>query len=75
MKIYIKVKVHAREYKAEKIDDDNLIVHVKEAPEKGRANWAVIKTIAEYYGVPTTSVKMVTGRASTKKLMEITESK
>ncbi|MEO6077725.1 MAG: DUF167 family protein [Candidatus Andersenbacteria bacterium] len=71
MHITVKAKVHARESKVEKIDDENLVVHVKEAPEKGRANWAIIKAVAEYYDVPTTSIKIVTGRASTKKLIEV----
>ena len=71
MKISIKVKVHARENKVEKVDSENLIVHVKEVPEKGKANWAIIKLIAEYYDVPTTHVRIVTGRTSSKKLLEI----
>lgn len=71
MNITVKAKVHARENKVEKVDDDNLVVHVKEAPEKGKANWGIIKLVAEYYGVSTTSVRIVTGRTSTKKLMEI----
>ncbi len=71
MKVSIKAKVHARENRVEKVDDGNLIVHVKEAPEKGKANWAIIKLVAEYYEVPTTSVRIVTGRTSTKKLMEV----
>ncbi|OGY31508.1 MAG: hypothetical protein A3C02_00795 [Candidatus Andersenbacteria bacterium RIFCSPHIGHO2_02_FULL_45_11] len=71
MKIYVKAKVHARENRVEKVDDENLIVHVKEAPEKGKANWAIIELVAEYYDVPTTSVRIVTGRTSTKKLMEV----
>lgn len=71
MKIFVKAKVHAQENRVEKVDDENLIVHVKEAPEKGKANWAIIELVAEYYNVPTTSVRMVTSRTSTKKLMEI----
>ena len=71
MYVTIKVKVHARESRVEKIDDENLIVHVKEAPQKGRANWAIIKLVAEYYGVPTTQIRLVTGRTSIKKLLEI----
>lgn len=73
MKIFIKAKVHARESKVEKVDDGSLVVHVKEAPEKGKANWAIIELLAEHYGVPTTSVRIVTGRTSTKKLIEIVE--
>lgn len=71
MYITIKAKVHARESRVEKIDEENWVVYVKEAPEKGRANWAIIKLVAEYYGVPTTQIRLVTGRTSTKKLLEI----
>jgi uncharacterized protein YggU (UPF0235/DUF167 family) len=73
MRIFVKAKVHARENKVEKIDDENLVVYVKEASEKGRANWAIIELLAEYYDVPITSVRIVTGRTSQKKLIEILE--
>lgn len=71
MKITIKAKVHARENRVEEIDNENLIVHVKEVPEKGKANWAILKLVAKHYGVPTTQVRIITGRTSSKKLLEI----
>jgi len=71
MNISIKAKVHARENKVEKVDNENLIVYTTEAPEKGKANWAIIKLVAEYYNIPTTRVRIARGLTSTKKLMEI----
>jgi len=71
MKIFVKVKPKAKEEKVEKIDDINFKVSVKESPEKGRANRAVVKTLADYFTVNQTNVRIISGSTSKLKIIEI----
>ena len=71
MIISVKAKVHARENLVERIDDENFTVHTTVAPEKGKANRAIIKLIAEHLDIPTSRMRIARGLASTKKLVEI----
>lgn len=71
MKIFVKVKPKARQEKIEKIDDANFKVWVKEPPEKGRANQAVLKVLAEYFNANRSEINIVSGQTSRKKVVEI----
>lgn len=71
MKIFVKVKPKAKEEKVEKIDDVNFKVQVKELPEKGRANRAVIKALADYFDVNQSEIRIVSGSTSKLKIIEI----
>lgn len=68
---FVKVKTKAREEKIEKIDEHHFLVFVKEPPEKGKANSAVAKVIGNYFGVGSSRVNIVKGRASKEKIVEI----
>ena len=70
MKIQIKVKPNS---KTEEIsqEGDNFIVKVKEPPKEGRANHAVIKLVAEHFGVPQGRVRIRSGFKSKSKVIEI----
>ena len=48
-----------------------LKVRVVAAPEKGRANQAVAKLLADALGVPAAAVRIVSGAASSRKIVEI----
>lgn len=71
MKINVKAKPGAREEKVEKIDDGNFVVSVKEPPMQGRANVAITKALASYFGVPIFQVKLISGFSSRNKVFEI----
>lgn len=71
MKITVKVKTGAREERVEKIDEANFAVSVKARPEKGRANSAVAAALAEYFRVPKSRVKILSGHSAKTKLLEI----
>lgn len=71
MKILVKVKPAAKEKSVEKIDDANFKVSVKEPPVEGRANMAVIKALAEYFGVAQSNVRIVSGFTSKMKTINI----
>lgn len=70
MIIKVKVKPNSREEKFEKIGQGEYLACLKEAPEKGKANLALIKLIARFFNAPVMKVRLRTfsGR---KKIVEI----
>ena len=50
---------------------DRWKVRVRAAPERGRANDAVVNLLAEQLGVPRASVAVVSGRGSRDKVVEL----
>lgn len=73
MKIFVKVKTGAKKEKIEKTGENNYVVFVKERPEKGLANKAVIKALNRYFKVPQKDVVIVSGLSSRQKLIKIYE--
>lgn len=71
MKIFVKVKPNAKEEKLKKIDDINFKVSVKESPEKGKANRAVVKTLANYFSVAQSNIKIISGSTSRIKIIKV----
>ena len=68
MKIFVKAKPRSKEERVEKIDDTHFVVFVKEPPIQGRANTAITKALAEYFGVSVPSVRFVFGFSSREKV-------
>lgn len=50
---------------------ESLRLKVRERPEKGRANEAVVRLLARRLGIPRASVSIVRGAASRDKLVEV----
>lgn len=50
---------------------DQLVVRVTAAPENGKANMAVERTIAAALGVPKSYVRVVRGHTSRTKILEL----
>lgn len=83
MKIFVKAKPRAKEEKVERVGQPTLglgdtkpemteyKVSVKEAPVGGKANEAVIKALAKYFGVAPSLVRLVSGASSKRKVFEI----
>ena len=71
MKFFVKVKVGAREEKIEKLDEVNFKVSVKQLPEKGKANKAVIKVMADYFKVGRDDIQIISGSTSRLKIIKI----
>lgn len=71
MRIYVKARPGSREEKIEQIDDTHFVVSVKEPPKEGRANEAVVRTLAEYFKVAPSSIRLVSGFSSKNKIFEI----
>ena len=70
MKIQVKAKPNAKTEEVSQ-EGDSCIVKVKEPPKDGRANGAVIKLLAEHFGVPQSQVKILSGFKSKNKIIEI----
>ena len=69
----IKVKVFPNSKKDEivKKKDDEFGVRVKEKAEKGRANRAVIKVLANYFKIDESRIRLVKGFKERNKIFEI----
>jgi hypothetical protein len=72
MKIQVKVKPNSRTEEVSR-EGDRLIVKVKEPPREGKANQAVIRLLAEHFGVPKSQVRILSGFKSKNKVVEVVE--
>jgi uncharacterized protein len=75
--LYLKIKAipgaPKTEVKAE-MADGTLKIAVAAAPEKGKANMALLDFLAEEFGGPRGSVKIISGAGARVKLVKITHS-
>jgi uncharacterized protein len=72
--VTLRVKVIPRSSKSEiagEMADGTLKVRIAAAPEKGKANEALIALLAETYGVPRGSVVILSGHGVARKLVRI----
>jgi len=53
------------------VEGDKIFVGLKSRPERGEANMELIKKLAKYFGVSSSQVKIVSGRKSRTKIVEI----
>ena len=70
MKIHVKVKSNSKTEEVSQ-ESDNFIVKVKEPPKEGRANRAVVKLLAEHFGVSQSQVRILSGFSSKNKVVEV----
>jgi hypothetical protein len=71
MKYTIKVKTNAKENAVLEGSGGELRILVKAPPQEGRANEAVIETLAAHFKVPKIRVAIVGGFKSKMKIVEI----
>lgn len=71
MYIQVKVKPKSREEKVVQLDSTHYVVYVKEAPDKGKANKAVIESLSAHFHVPKSLIKITSGLTSKQKHVEI----
>jgi len=69
----ISIKTHPKSKKIEVLRKDagHYEVWVREAPEKGKANQAVIKALSEHLGVPPSRLTISLGHTSRNKIIEV----
>ena len=73
MLIKVKVFPEAKEEGVVKRADDEFEVRVKEKAEKGRANKAVIRMLANYFKISESKIRLIKGFKERNKIFEIKE--
>ena len=73
MKIQVKAKPNSKSEEVSR-EGDSFLVKVKEQTKEGKANQAVIKLLAEYFGVPQSHVRILGGFRSKSKIIEVIKS-
>ena len=53
------------------VTDNEIIVAIKSMPQLGKANRELIQKLANYFGLPKDAIHIISGMASTKKLVDI----
>jgi uncharacterized protein (TIGR00251 family) len=68
----LKVKVFPKSSREELVETGGVIkAYVKAAPEKGKANKALIGLVAKEYGVKKSRVVILTGETGRNKVLEV----
>ena len=70
MKIQVKVTPNSKVNEVSQ-KEDIFLVRVKEPPKEGKANRAVVRLLADYFKVPQSSVRIVSGMGNKDKIIEI----
>ncbi|MDE2096761.1 MAG: DUF167 domain-containing protein [Patescibacteria group bacterium] len=71
MKITVIVKPNSKKESVEELVDGGLRVSVKEPALEGKANTAAIGVVAKHFNVSRSSVKIVSGLSSRRKVFDI----
>ena len=69
--LQVKVKPHARTSALEPQDDGTWLARVAAAPQEGAANEALLRLVADHFGVRRAQVRIKSGTASRCKRIEI----
>jgi uncharacterized protein len=72
MQIRVRVRPNSRTEEVVR-EGECLVVRVREPSKEGRANRALAKLLAEYFGVSQTRVSILSGLRSRDKVVEIME--
>lgn len=71
MRIFVTAKTRAKKEYIKKIDSAHYYVAVSAIPENGRANKAIIKSLARYFEIETTRVSLISGTTNKNKVFHI----
>ena len=71
MKIFVKAHPKSKKVEVVKKDADHYDVWVREAPDKGKANRAVVEALSDYLDVARSRINVVSGLASRNKVVEV----
>jgi len=71
LRIWVTVKPQARNGEVRKIAEAEYIALVRAPAREGKGNEALIALLAKHFSVPKSSVKIIRGQRSRKKLVQI----
>ncbi len=70
-RIKVLVKPNVKHEKCEQISENEFRIAVKEPPQEGRANKAVIRVLSEHLKIPKTHISLLHGTKGKTKVFEI----
>jgi uncharacterized protein len=70
MQISVTVKFEKRKEKVVR-EEDKYFVYIKSLPEKGETNKEIIKELAKYFRVEENCIKIIRGKKTHKKIVDI----
>lgn len=73
MIIHVKVIAGSRTKFVEKQVDGSYKIHLLAAPEKGKANEALLSLLADFFNCPKSQIKILSGEKARHKRVEIIE--
>lgn len=68
--LQVKAKPRARQARVRRLDETHFEVWVTEAPDKGKANEAIVEALAEFLKVAKSRLSVVSGQTSRNKRIE-----
>ncbi|MES2199184.1 MAG: DUF167 domain-containing protein [Chlamydiota bacterium] len=68
MRYEVHVKFHRNDLE---IEGNIITIGISVSPEKGKANAEIIRKLAKHFKVPKSSIKIIIGTTSRKKIIEI----
>jgi uncharacterized protein len=71
MRISVKVQPRASKERVVKTLDAGLKVYLNASPVDNKANEALIRILAEYFSVNKSKIKIITGRQSRNKIVDV----
>lgn len=71
MLIRVRVKPNSKREGVKRLTDVFYEVRVKEKPQKGKANQRLIDLLSEYFKVPKERVRIISGKTSRMKVVEV----
>lgn len=71
MKILVKVKPSSKINSIKKLSDSEFLISVKEPAMGGKANKAVINSLAEYFKISKSRISILVGQTTKNKIIEI----
>ncbi|MFZ3068979.1 MAG: DUF167 domain-containing protein [Microgenomates group bacterium] len=71
MHLTIVAKAKKKQEKVVQINSDTYAVSVKEPPSEGRANGAIIKSLAKYFSISPSQITLVSGHTTKIKVVEV----
>ncbi len=70
-KVWVTVKPQAKRQELKKNAEGEYAASVRAPAREGKANEALIALLADYFSVPKSSVRIIRGQTSRRKLVEI----
>ena len=71
MKITVFAKPRARIQEVIQNSDGSYTVRVREAPDEGKANTAIIRALAKHFCIAQSRIELISGHAGKKKVFSI----